>query len=109
MRYDIPYINKKPKVTREIFSHSYANEDGDITDIKIEEVEKNDQYKEGIRYTLSYIRDGKALLRYDNYAGHPHHKHVKDKRKPYEYKDVWNLLEDFETDLKNMRIEPWKK
>jgi len=59
----------KPKVIKEIFSHKHIKDNGDIIDIKIEQVEKTNQYAEGIRYSLSYIRDGKTLLRYDNHAG----------------------------------------
>ena len=89
----------KPKVIREIFVHKHIKDNGDIIDIKIEQVEKNSQYFEGIRYSLSYISDGKNVLRYDNHAGHLHHKHIGDKRKPYEFEDEWQLIADFEEDL----------
>jgi len=89
----------KPKVIREIFVHKQIKDNGDIIDIKIEQVERNNQYFEGIRYSLSYISDAKTILRYDNHAGHMHHKHVGNKRKPYEFKDEWQLIADFEEDL----------
>lgn len=97
-------MSRKPTVLKEIFFHKHIRDNGDIVDMKIEQVEKNEQYKEGVRYSLSYIRDGKTLLRYDNHAGHPHHKHVKDKRIPYEFKDEWQLISDFEEDLQKMGI-----
>lgn len=98
-------MTKAPKVIKEIFSHKQVKDNGDIVDIKIEQVEKNEQYMEGVRYSLSYIRDGKTVFRYDNHAGHAHHKHVGDKRKPYEFKDEWQLIADFEEDLKRLGIE----
>ena len=101
-------MKSKPKVIREIFIHKQIKDNGDIIDIKIEQIEKTEkteQYKEGIRYSLSYIRDGKTLLRYDNHAGHPHHKHIGDKRKPYEFTDEWQLIADFEEDLKKLGIQ----
>jgi len=54
---------------------------------------------------LSYIRDGKTILRYDNHAGHPPHKHIGDKRKPYDFKDEWQLISDFEDDLNKLGIQ----
>lgn len=95
----------RPKVTKEIFSHKHIKDNGDIIDIKIEHIEINRQYPEGIRYSLSYIKDGKTILRYDNHAGHPHHKHFGGKRKSYEFKDEWRLISDFEEDLKKLGIE----
>ena len=96
---------EKPKLIKEIFSHKHIKDNGDIVDIKIEQIEINEQYPEGIRYSLSYIRDGKTILRYDNHAGHPHHKHVGGKRKPYKFRDEWQLISDFEEELKKFGIE----
>ena len=95
----------KPKVVRDIFSHKQIKDNGDIIDIKIEQIEKNEQYTEGIRYSLSYIRDGRTMLRYDNHAGHPHHKHIGNMRKPYEFRDEWQLIADFEEDLRKLGIK----
>ncbi|MBI2542163.1 hypothetical protein HYV80_05630 [Candidatus Woesearchaeota archaeon] len=97
---------KKPTILGEIFFHKHIKDNGDIVDMKIEQVEKTQQYKEGIRYSLSYIRDGKTLIRYDNHAWHPHHKHIKGKRIPYEFKDEWQVIADFEEDLKKFGINP---
>ena len=97
-------MSKKPTILGEIFSHKHIRDNGDIVDIKIEQVEKNEQYSEGVRYSLSYIKEGKTLLRYDNHAGHPHHKHIRNKRAPYEFKDEWQLISDFEEDLKKFGI-----
>mgnify|MGYP001601072723 FL=1 len=72
--------------------------------MKIERVEKTGQYSEGVRYSLSYIKEGKTVLRYDNHAGHPHHKHIGTKRIPYEFHDEWKLIEDFMEDLKKLGI-----
>ena len=95
----------KPKVIREIFSHKQIKDNGDIVDIKIQQIEKTDQYAEGVRYSLSYIRNGKTAVRYDNHAGHPHHKHIGNKRIPYEFRDGWQLISDFEEDLKRLGIK----
>ena len=98
-------MSKKPTITGEIFSHKQILDNGDILDMKIEQVVKTEQYPEGVRYSLSYIREGKTVLRYDNHAGHPHHKHIGNKRIPYEFQDEWKLIEDFMEDLKKLGIK----
>ena len=95
-------MSKKAEETlilRDIFSHKHIKDNGDIVDINIQEVKKTQEYPEGVRYSLVYVRDGKNLVRYDNYMGHGHHKHIKDKRKEYEFKNEWQLISDFEEDL----------
>ncbi|MBI2661613.1 hypothetical protein HYX09_05115 [Candidatus Woesearchaeota archaeon] len=92
-------------VIKDIFSDKHIKDNGDIVDIKIQEVRKTRQYQEGVRYSLAYVRDGKNLVRYDNYMGHGHHKHIKDKRKNYEFKDEWQLISDFEEDLLKLGIK----
>ncbi|MBI2108210.1 hypothetical protein HYT54_03725 [Candidatus Woesearchaeota archaeon] len=96
---------KESFVIQDIFSHKHIKDNGDIVDIKIQEVRKTRQYQEGVRYSLAYVRDGKNLVRYDNYMGHGHHKHIKDKRKNYEFKDEWQLISDFEEDLLKLGIK----
>lgn len=95
----------KIKIIENIFSHKNIRKNGDIVNINIERVEKNSQYPEGIRYSLSYISNGESLLRYDNYAGHSHHKHIKNKRILYDFKDEWMLIEDFDKDLELLGIK----
>ena len=56
-------MSKKPTVIGEIFSHKQILDNGDILDMKIERVEKTEQYVEGVRYSLSYIREGNTVLR----------------------------------------------
>ena len=92
-------------ILRDIFSHKHIKDNGDIVDINIQEVKKTQEYPEGVRYSLVYVRDGKNLVRYDNYMGHWHHKHIRDKRKDYEFKDEWQLISDFEEDLLKLGIK----
>lgn len=91
-------------IIRDIFSHKQIRDNGDIIDISIQEVKKSEEYPEGVRYSLVYIRDGKNIVRYDNYMGHGHHKHIRGRRKEYEFKDEWQLIADFEEDLKKFGI-----
>ncbi|MAE43204.1 hypothetical protein CMO93_05510 [Candidatus Woesearchaeota archaeon] len=95
---------KESIVIRDIFSHKQIRDNGDIIDISIQEVKKSEDYPEGVRYSLVYVRDGKNLVRYDNYMGHGHHKHIGNRRKEYEFKDEWQLFSDFEEDLNKLNI-----
>ena len=101
-------MSKKAEETlilRDIFSHKHIKDNGDIVDISIQEVKKTQEYPEGVRYSLVYVRDGKNLVRYDNYMGHGHHKHIKDKLKEYEFKYEWQLISYFEEDLLKLGIK----
>lgn len=97
-------MSKKPTVLGEIFSHKQVLDNSGILDMKIEQVAKTEQYPEGVRHSLSYIREGKTIVRYDNHAGHPHHKHIGNKRIAYKFADEWKLIEDFMEDLKKLGI-----
>ena len=98
-------MTRKPQIIGDIYSHKHIKNNGDIVDIKIEQVEKNDQFSEGVRYSLSYIRNGRTVVRYDNHAGHQHHKHIRTKRQPYEFVDEWQLIDDFREDLRELGID----
>ena len=98
-------MKRKTIVIRDIFIHKFVYDNGDTLDIVIQEVEKSEEYPEGVRYKLVYVRDGKNVLRYDNYAKHGHHKHIKGKRLEYAFKDEWQLVPDFEKDLNELGIK----
>jgi len=95
---------KETIIIQDIFSHKQIRDDGDIIDISIQRVKKSKEYPEGVRYSLVYVRDGKNIVRYDNYLGHGHHKHIRSRRKEYEFKDEWALIRDFEKDLNKLGI-----
>lgn len=83
--------------------------------MKIIRVPKSDKNPEGISYSLVYIRNGKRLLGYDNFEGHEkegniHHKHIKDRIIPYEFRDEWKLIEDFNNDVEKIKsgVIQWK-
>ncbi len=48
----------------------------EIVEIKIWKVPRSEEYPEGFKYSLVYVRKGKRVLGYDNYQGHGHHKHI---------------------------------
>ena len=83
-----------------------------IVDMRIYRIPQRAAYEEGVKYSLIFARlnpsTGKFegdYLRYDNYRGHGHHKHVKGKREPYKFESIDRLIEDFLSDLEEILEE----
>jgi hypothetical protein len=57
----------------------------------------------GIKYRLWAGREGKTLVRYDNEAGKGDHKHVGQSEKPYVWKSMSALVEDFLNDVEALK------
>ena len=49
----------------------------------------------GFKYRLVFVRAGLRVAGYDNQRGKGDHRHLGDIEKPYRFKDVPTLLEDF--------------
>lgn len=94
----------------EIFTHKHVEENEDIIEIKILRVPISDKNKEGISYSLVYIRKGERIIGFDNFEGHEkdgncHHKHIKDRIVPYEFVDEWKLIGDFNAEVEKIKKE----
>ncbi len=83
-----------------------------IVDMRIFEVPQKEAYEEGIKYSLTFARFNPNTgsfegdyLRYDNYKGHGHHRHIKGRREPYTFESVDTLIEDFYKDLNKILEE----
>ena len=57
----------------------------------------------GLKYRLWAGRDGKTLVRYDNEAGKGDHMHVGRAEKPYVWRDMSALVEDFLNDVEALK------
>lgn len=57
----------------------------------------------GLKYRLWAGRDGKTLVRYDNEAGKGDHKHVGRAEKPYVWRGMSALVEDFLNDVEALK------
>ncbi len=90
----------------EFLTHKFTKENGDIVEVRINTVPKSIRFPEGVKYSCVYVRNGKRLIGYDNSEGDQqgsnHHKHIKDRIVPYEFVDVWRLIEDFNEDLEKI-------
>ncbi len=105
--------NKKATL---VFRHKqYVFKEGrfiGIVEMKIYLIEPRDFYSEGVKYSLTFAKydqvsgefDGN-YLRYDNYKGHGHHKHIKGKTQSYKFRGIRALIEDFLNDFENLKEE----
>ncbi len=94
-------------MSEEVFSNKYREENGDLVEIHIWEVPTSEENPAGLSYSFAYIRQGERLVGYDNFEGHEHigrhHKHLKERIIPYEFKDIWGLFEDFNEDIEKIK------
>ncbi|MDO8643314.1 MAG: DUF6516 family protein [Candidatus Woesearchaeota archaeon] len=91
----------------ELIRYKFEKENGDIVETKIILIPTSIRFPEGVKYSCVYVRAGKRLIGYDNSEGNQqepnHHKHIKDRIVPYDFVDVWRLLEDFNEDLEKIK------
>jgi len=88
-----------------LFSEKRITPENDIIEIKIWKVTKNENFKEGIKYSLVYIHKSKRILGYDNERGKGHHEHRYDKEKKILF-TTWNeLLIKFKNEVNKLRDE----
>ena len=80
-----------------------ADESGGIIEQKIWAVSKSGKNPFGYKFSLCYIKEGKRILCYDNGENKPPHKHYRDKEFPYNFKDIWSLINDFSIDLEKIK------
>ena len=96
--------------SEEIFVHKQGEENGDIIEIRIFRVPISDKNKEGISYSLVYIRNKERIIGFDNFEGHEkegkrHHKHVKGQIIAYEFVDIWKVINDFNNEVEKIKKE----
>lgn len=88
-----------------LFSDKRITLENDIIEIKIWKVPKNENFKEGIKYSLVYIHKFKRILGYDNERGKEHHEHRFDKEKKIKFTTWNNLLIKFRKEINKLRDE----
>jgi hypothetical protein len=56
------------------------------------------------KYRLVYVARGQCLLRYDNEAGKGDHIHSGNLERPYEFRSIRKLLQDFWVDVGRIEL-----
>ena len=78
-------------------------------EIKIWRIPKSEDFPEGIKYSMAYIRVGtekaERVLGYDNEKGKGHHRHYFDREEKIAFKDWNELVEMFKKDVERLRRE----
>ncbi|MFC4275225.1 toxin-antitoxin system TumE family protein [Achromobacter aloeverae] len=57
----------------------------------------------GFKYRLVYARDGRRVLGFDNERGKGDHMHLGSEERPYRFRGVTQLLEDFAVEVGKRR------
>ena len=60
----------------------------------------------GLKYRLYYgTANGCCMIRYDNETGKGDHRHIWEKEEPYPFKNIEQLINDFQQDIDDIRSE----
>ena len=86
-----------------VFHEKIEQENGDVMEMRILRVPKDNAHPEGIRYALVYIHQNKRVIGYDNFEQKGHHKHFDNKEMPYQFEDIDKLICDFREDITKWR------
>ena len=87
--------------------HTKTVKGDEIVEVKIWQMPESHDRPHGIKFSVVYIKDGKRLVGYDNAEQKGYHRHFLDKEEPYEFENIWKLIDDFKTDLERMRGRKW--
>ncbi|MEW6418922.1 MAG: DUF6516 family protein [Nitrospirota bacterium] len=68
---------------------------GNVVEIKIWKVPKSKDKPHGYKYSLVYIEKSQRIIGYDNAEGKGDHMHYREEERPYKFKSIRSLIEDF--------------
>ena len=78
--------------------------DGDsFVEFRIYSVPRSKQFQEGIKYSLSYVKQDICILRYDNEKEKGHHRHFKGVESKIDFNSTEKLIEKFEKEVERLR------
>ncbi len=84
------------------------NDYGDIIQVRIWRVPKSNDFPEGVKYSMVYIRvegeNYERVLGYDNERGKGHHKHFFGEEIPINFSGVDELIEIFFEDVRRVEV-----
>ncbi|MBS1259504.1 MAG: hypothetical protein MAG551_02576 [Candidatus Scalindua arabica] len=78
-------------------------DDGNIVEVKMWQVTPSHDKPHGYKYSLAYIVKNKRVVGYNNGEGKGDHRHYKGHAKPYQFKDLKKLTEDFYNDIREYK------
>ncbi len=75
----------------------------EYTEMRVYEVPASRFFPDKVKYSMSYIRHGKCVLRYDNEASKGHHMHIGEIEEKIKFRGIDELLDEFELRVKKIR------
>jgi hypothetical protein len=89
----------------ELIAHKkVVDELGNIIEIKVWQLpEITSDKQHGYKYSLVYIVNDERIIGYDNAEGKGDHRHYGKTEKPYKFKGIDLLLEDFYNDIEQYK------
>ena len=88
-----------------IYHEKFIYADGAIREMVLWKLpNKTTDRPHGLKYRLYYgLSDGTCIVRYDNESGKGNHRHIKGKKKSYQFKDVERLVANFLEEIEKAR------
>ena len=73
-----------------------------FTELRVYEVPHSKDFQEGLKYSMSYVKKGQCILRYDNERGKGHHMHFMGKESEVSFRAIWELISEFRERVKEL-------
>ncbi|MBN2033279.1 MAG: hypothetical protein JW836_08390 [Deltaproteobacteria bacterium] len=89
--------------------HTKTIKGDEIVEVRIWEIPRSLHKPHGIKFSVVYVKGGKRLGGYDNAEQKGYHRHFLDNDEPYEFVNIWKLIEDFRSDLERIRGRNWNE
>lgn len=81
-----------------------VDELGNVIEVKMWEIAAPTAGKpRSYKYSLVYIVDGVRVIGYDNAEGRGDHRHYRSTERPYRFKSLKQLVEDFYEDIEKFK------
>ncbi len=74
-----------------------------FAEFKIHRVPKSEAFPDGVKYSMSFVQEGKCVLRYDNELGKRHHRHFGKKEGKVKFESIERLVERFLGETEKIR------
>lgn len=87
-----------------IYHNKEKTNEGDIIEWNVWKVKKSKDFPHGLKYRLVYVHNNQRIRGYDNERSKGDHKHYFDKEIKYEFINIEKLFDDFEYDIKKVRV-----
>jgi len=75
----------------------------EFIELKVFAVPQSEVFAEGIKYSLSFVKNGICILRYDNEKTKGHHRHLMGEESKIQFDGIRNLMDNFLAEVRHLR------